>query len=579
MSPLFKSLSRARPRLTQSTLCASVLFAALTFACTLDTGGGIPPEISLLTSSSNAASSNQDSGTATASNVLDRGRIHSGLLIGTRSNANWDVSISLDGGEFVSASVNDLTWSFALPTGANTWKINSSHVIAVRTTNASGAVIGETTMTVYKALNRDVNRDGYPDLGMGAFEYLSNRGRAYLTHGSATGLQNGVASSANAILDGTASGDRFGFDLTLGDINGDGYADFIVGSSTYNGNKGRVSIFYGNDNGLTGALNHHIAGVAGNFGQTVRVGDVNGDGFDDIVAAAPADGAGKVHVFHGSASGISILSSSAANSTVTGETSGDNLGNGLTVGDFNGDGFADIAMGADSCCTSDGRAYIFSGSAIGISSGLANTGTARINGDGGTGGRLGVSLASGDFNGDGISDLALGAFSYNSNAGRTYVFHGGSSGITGILAATTAQSSLDGDTSSKAGRRLAAGDLNGDGFDELVIGGSSANSNEGRVYVYQGSGSGIPSGGTATAQARIAGEAANGFLGHAVGISDLNADGYADLICAAPNLQTNTGRVYLFNGSASNISASSVLSADRLLAGEGTANQFGYSLY
>jgi len=156
------------------------------------------------------------------------------------------------------------------------------------------------------------------------------------------------------------------------------------------------------------------------FGYSVgTAGDVNGDGYADLVVGAYGYDSfrGKAYVYHGSASGLSAL----ANWTATGENTGDTFGWSVgTAGDVNGDGKADLVVGAYGYDGNRGKAYVYHGSASGLSTSANWTDIGENTGD-----RFGSSVGTaGDVNGSGKADLVVGAYGYDGNRGKAYVYHG-----------------------------------------------------------------------------------------------------------------------------------------------------------
>jgi hypothetical protein len=157
----------------------------------------------------------------------------------------------------------------------------------------------------------DVNGDGYDDLIVADSGYDSGRGRVYLYLGSAVGLNSEPAWTA----EGEAAGDRFGIAIAgVGDVNGDGYADILVGAYGYQAGRGKAYLYLGSPAGLGSepAWTGEGANAGDRFGGAVAgAGDVDGDGFDDMLVGAhgfpEGEARGLVRVYHGSADGVRAL--------------------------------------------------------------------------------------------------------------------------------------------------------------------------------------------------------------------------------------------------------------------------------
>ena len=373
----------------------------------------------------------------------------------------------------------------------------------------------------------DVNGDGLADFIIGApwgeATQGTNAGESYLVFGRqggfGTGLDLATLDGTNGVtFRGVASGDGLGFAVSAaGDINGDGFDDLILGAREANGpdeaDSGASYVVFGRAGGFTAAFD--VAGLTGTNGFAIigadatdrsgysvaAAGDVNGDGIDDLIIGAPQGdpggraNAGEAYVVFGRLGGfgasLDLGTLSGTNGfTISGVDAGDHAGWSVaSAGDLNGDGRADMVIGAlyadPAGRESAGETYVVFGRAGGFganldlssmpaSMGFTITGTAAAN-------LTGHSVASaGDINGDGIDDLLIGAIYADGtggvDAGETYVVFGRTTGFGGMLDLA----SLNGQTGFAIGGLAAgdfsgqsvsaAGDVNGDGFDDLIIG-------------------------------------------------------------------------------------------------------------
>ncbi|WP_376094363.1 hypothetical protein ACE7GA_00970 [Roseomonas sp. CCTCC AB2023176] len=474
-----------------------------------------------------------------------------------------------------------------------------------RAIRVDGAAAGDFS-GVSVASAGDVNGDGYADLIVGAYgadpSGRSGAGSSYVLFGKAAGFADVDLASLSAVdgfrVDGEATGDFSGRPVaSAGDLNGDGYADLIIGA--YNAGPserpfaGSSYVLLGKAAGfadvdlasLSTADGFRVDGATAgdNSGYSVAsAGDVNGDGYADlIVGAYSADplgrsGAGSSYVLFGKAGGFSNVDLSSLSAVdgfrVDGAAAGDNSGNSVaSAGDVNGDGCADLVIGAYNAGPSGrafaGSSYVLFGKAAGFSNvDLASLSAAdgfRV--DGAMGDLSGSSIASasdfsgysvasaGDVNGDGYDDLVIGAFNARpfarASAGSSYVLFGKADGFADVdLASLSAADGfrIDGAAAGDfSGVSVAsAGDVNGDGYADLVIGAYAADpsgrSFAGSSYVLFGKAGGFSNVDLASLSAadgfRVDGASGGDLSGLSVASAgDLDGDSYADLVIGAYN--------------------------------------------
>ncbi len=413
----------------------------------------------------------------------------------------------------------------ALITLTNTWFNGTNGVLL------AGAQQGDESGCSVSSAG-DVNGDGYSDILIGALTAdPSGRGGAgetYLVYGRSNGLpalitltNTWLDGTNGVLLAGTKSGGRCGKSVdSAGDVNGDGFSDMLVGADSYGGwpsAAGETYLVYGRSNGLPALItltNTWLNGTNGIIlaGAVINIvcgwsvsaaGDVNGDGFADILVGAPKafpsgrDNAGEAYLVYGRSNGLPALVTLA--STWLDGTNGVLLAGaraysqlGLAVnsaGDMNGDGYDDILVGAGG----ENRSYLVYGRSNGLPAliTLTNTWCDGTNGvtlaGARTGDACGSSLsAAGDVNGDGLPDFLVGADRASpggrGSAGETYVVYGRSNALPALITMTNTW--LDGTNGVLLAGALAndwsgcsvrsAGDANGDGYDDILIGASYA---------------------------------------------------------------------------------------------------------
>ncbi|MFT7618112.1 MAG: hypothetical protein ACI97A_001752 [Planctomycetota bacterium] len=364
----------------------------------------------------------------------------------------------------------------------------------------------------------DVNGDGIGDFIAGKPFNVNSGG---LTTGVAC-VYSGIDGAILYSLEGNIPGDQFGFAVSgAGHVNNDGVEDFIIGvrfGSSNGLSSGSARVF----SGIDGSLLHSFDGDGTNdqFGSSVSgAGDVNNDGFDDVIVGATFDdnnfdASGSVRVFSGLDGSILY--------TRNGDAIGDLLGNAVCgLGDTNGDGFAEFCAGA----ASGNGSGAFSGF-VRIYSGVDGSVLATVDGAI-AGDRFGTSMANaGDINQDGISDLIIGAPDASFSGSATVV-----SGLDGSLI----QLFLGSGSGSDFGRTVSsAGDVNGDGRADIIVGDTLSDvngTNSGSVHVFAAE--------IAPSFCPVGTAANNQFGVHVSTAGDVNDDGFDDVIVGAHLADTN----------------------------------------
>ncbi len=411
------------------------------------------------------------------------------------------------------------------------------------------------------------------------------------------------------------------------DFNGDRFGDVAIGvaSEELGGMDaaGAVHVMYGSTGGVPTAgaqfFNQDTPGIpdtsefADFWGAALAWGDFDNDGFDDLAIGAPGDNldnqgqeaTGTVTVLFGSSSGLTVARAQwwhQDSPNVPGTSRlGDNFGTALTTGDFDADGFDDLAIGVPSDCVTsvdgpvcgEGSVVVLQGSATGLTTMRSrhwSQNSAGILDISEAGDHFGLSLTTGDFDGDGFHDLAIGApdedrlFNGENvpNAGAVHVLYGSASGLTaagdqqfteaGALPSDPLPDPRCDACGEKFGAHLISGDFDGDGFDDLAAGApteyltATNTPRAGAVIAIYGSFDGLAVSGSQywTQDAGLEDVAEAGDLfGSALAAGDFDKDGFTDLAVGVPQedvaggfgVKRDAGAVNVIYGSGAGLAA------------------------
>ncbi|MCH7999831.1 MAG: VCBS repeat-containing protein [Chloroflexi bacterium] len=469
----------------------------------------------------------------------------------------------------------------------------------------------------------DFNGDGNADLLVTARLAdpggAGNEGAAYVIFGPRSGVidlaqcPGDPNHCADVVIEGADGSDQLGFSAAAADFNGDSYDDILVASYQADGpgtgtcvnqngafrgtgdrcSAGEAYIIFGSP--LLGGIIDTAAGeqdvtilgasAGDEMGVASGAGDVNGDGYDDILLGAHHAGpggkaeAGEAYVVFGSATlaGTVDLATATDIAIVQGEKAGDLLGGAVGSGDISGDGVADFLLGAH---FADPLGRGTAGAVYGVylpqigALDLATTAADLTVYGAEAGDVLGLRESGLDFNGDGQDDLYLdarfgdGAGNGSANAGEAYIIFGPKSGTIDLAVTNPDFTIFGADADDSLRASLDAGDFNGDGVDDLVASSFFADAagsgtacgtgqvgdrcQAGETYIVFGPRTGILDLATASADRTVLGAQAGDNLGRWLSAGDFDGDGVDDLLVGAigadPGGRADAGEAYVLIG-------------------------------
>jgi hypothetical protein len=391
----------------------------------------------------------------------------------------------------------------------------------------------------------DVDGDGYDDIIIGAGKYDNNRGRVYLFYGGPD-----IDATPDLIFEGEQPGDNFG-PLSCGDIDSDGYEDIVIAAGGYRENRGRAYLYWGSERNSMDADPDKIFD-----GETEKgawfglshpgpvIHDIDNDGYRDIVFGTfryPGDGTGRAYLYYGN---TKKSMDTVCDLIFTAENNKDNFGASFGCGDVDNDGYGDIIIGArlyPSNRPSRGRAYLYYGDKRINMDAIADK---IFNAESKGRHYFGQGIVCVDQNKDGYDDIIIGAQGYDGRRGRVYLFCGDTRQNLDAVPDKT----FDGEIEwSDYGFAIVCGDIDGDSNNDIIIGADHFRQQVGRVYVYGGSEHSCPS----PKPSRVfTGENPGEWFSNMMGCGDVNNDGYDDLIIGAGGYKAGSeqGRAYLYYG-------------------------------
>jgi hypothetical protein len=429
----------------------------------------------------------------------------------------------------------------ALPRARFAWRVRACNASCSPWSRARWVDVGRAAL--------DLDGDGYSDAIAGApLADLGGNDRGAVV------IARGPKLAAVRIDEPDhVDGSEFGAALAAGDLDADGVADLVVGAPGHGDGAGRAYV-YAHGTARPALTLSDPAGRAGDaFGATVVTGDFDGDGYMDLAIAAPGaeamttPDAGRVVIWRGGPAGVTAPPRTVA---APSPEPFDRFGAALAVGDVDGDGYTDLIVGAPGLDRAGafrgvdrGAVYVYRGSDDGLLAvPFRYEAPVPLDHD-----RFGFAVAAGDLDGDGVDELLIGAPSASEGASRdgglVYVFAGGSRTASHVL-------SMDAGDYERFGSAIAVvGDVDGDGYADAVIGTSAPA--RGLAFVFRGGPEGLAPTPLTLLQDDGPADAADDFGASVAGAGDVDGDGLADVIVGAASARRDgqrQGSILVYRG-------------------------------
>ncbi|WP_037640044.1 FG-GAP-like repeat-containing protein [Streptomyces bicolor] len=416
----------------------------------------------------------------------------------------------------------------------------------------------------------DFNGDGYRDLATGAPGAVAGgkakAGAVVVNYGSSSGISAArhktTSQNSSGVPGDSETSDRFGTELAHGDLNRDGYGDLVVGTPLEDvgsdADGGSVTILWGGSSGLSGGTTISDPNASGHdrFGQSLAVGDFTGDGKADLAVGSTGK---DIWIFKG---GFTKSGGAAGKLRFDAQIEAGAYPDGavqLTAGDFDNDGADDVVVG------SAAGNFVYRGASTGPT----------LQTEAGQGYASALTVA--DFDRDGHDDLVVGIDSpsvtdQTAEGGYVTVFYGGAAGVDTTRSAVFSQDTAGVPGADESwdlfGSALAAGDVNSDGYPDLAVGAPfetiGSVSHAGSVWVVRGGASGLTATGAQSFNQGTSGipgaNESSDMFGDAIHLADHNKDGRADLSVGAGGENSDDGAVWVLRGSTRGITTTGAVS-------------------